>query len=51
MGELFGQNLQDDGGEDSDGQTYRPRFDLDLDTGKVRLPRPVNDDSAADPAI
>ncbi|MFE7800360.1 hypothetical protein [Nocardia sp. NPDC057440] len=42
MGELFpGQKLTDEGSEDSDGQTHRPRFDIDLDTGVARLPGPV----------
>lgn len=38
MGELFpGQKLGDEGGEDSDGQTHRPRVEIDLDAGVVRL--------------
>lgn len=42
IGELFpGQKLADEGGEDSDGQTHRPRFDIDLDTGVARVPRQV----------
>ena len=38
MGELFGRELEDEGNEDSNGEKHRPRFDLDLDSGKVRLP-------------
>jgi hypothetical protein len=38
MGELFGQELSDEGSEDSDGQTHRPRFELDLAHGTIRLP-------------
>jgi hypothetical protein len=39
LGELFpGKKLSDDGGEDSDGKLHRPRFDIDLDSGVVRLP-------------
>ncbi|MGW5311214.1 hypothetical protein ACWEQ0_15220 [Nocardia thailandica] len=38
MGELFpGQKLQDEGGEDSDGQTHRPRVDVDLEAGVIRV--------------
>ncbi|MGQ4598969.1 hypothetical protein [Nocardia sp. R6R-6] len=45
IGELFpGNKLAHDGSEDGDGQTHTPRFDIDLDTGVVRLPR------ASDPA-
>lgn len=40
IGELFpGQKLSDTGGEDSDGQKHVPRFELDLDSGVVRLPQ------------
>jgi hypothetical protein len=38
MGELFGRGLNDEGNEDGTGEGHRPRFDLDLDGGKVRLP-------------
>ncbi|WP_330257704.1 hypothetical protein OG874_28985 [Nocardia sp. NBC_00565] len=38
MGELFpGQKLGDEGSEDSDGQQHRPRVEIDLDAGVVRL--------------
>ncbi|WP_167837792.1 hypothetical protein [Nocardia altamirensis] len=38
MGELFpGQKLADEGSEDSAGEQHRPRVDLDLDAGVVRL--------------
>ncbi|MFX0575913.1 hypothetical protein [Nocardia nepalensis] len=38
IGELFpGQKLADEGSEDSDGQTHRPRVEIDLDAGVVRL--------------
>ncbi|MFF0490547.1 hypothetical protein ACWDSJ_21400 [Nocardia sp. NPDC003482] len=41
IGELFpGNKLADEGSEDSDGQTHRPRLDLDLDAGVVRLTKP-----------
>ncbi|MEU7767105.1 hypothetical protein AB0B25_18490 [Nocardia sp. NPDC049190] len=40
FGELFpGQKLADEGSEDSDGQGHRPRLDLDLDSGVVRIAR------------
>ncbi|MBF6195825.1 hypothetical protein [Nocardia implantans] len=40
IGELFpGKKLTHEGSEDSDGQTHTPRFDIDLDTGVVRLSR------------
>ncbi|MGQ4615464.1 hypothetical protein [Nocardia sp. R7R-8] len=40
IGELFpGKKLTHAGSEDSDGQTHTPRFDIDLDTGVVRVPR------------
>jgi hypothetical protein len=39
LGEMFpGKKLSHDGDEDSDGQRYRPRFDIDLDSGVVRMP-------------
>ncbi|WP_159843750.1 hypothetical protein [Nocardia sp. CY41] len=48
IGELFpGKKLTHEGSEDSDGQTHTPRFDIDLDTGVVRVPRverPTADD-------
>ncbi|MBF6124390.1 hypothetical protein [Nocardia brasiliensis] len=38
MGELFpGQKLADEGSEDSAGQGHRPRVDVDLEAGVVRL--------------
>ncbi|MGK8486616.1 hypothetical protein [Nocardia asiatica] len=40
IGELFpGKKLTHEGSEDSDGQAHTPRFDIDLDTGVVRVPR------------
>lgn len=40
IGELFpGKKLTHEGSEDSDGQAYTPRFDIDLDTGVARVPR------------
>ncbi|MGW4091314.1 hypothetical protein [Nocardia sp. NPDC004750] len=40
IGELFpGKKLNHEGSEDSDGQTHTRRFDIDLDTGVVRVPR------------
>jgi hypothetical protein len=42
LGEMFpGKKLSDEGGEDSDGKLHRPRFDIDLDSGVVRLPGPA----------
>ncbi|MBF6327997.1 hypothetical protein [Nocardia transvalensis] len=42
MGELFpGKKLMNEDSEDGDGQTHRPRLDLDLDAGVVRLSRPA----------
>lgn len=50
IGELFpGKKLTHDGSEDSDGQTHTPRFDIDLDSGVVRVPRatrPATEDRA-----
>ncbi|WP_280493497.1 hypothetical protein [Nocardia asiatica] len=41
IGDLFpGKKLTHEGSEDSDGQTHTPRFDIDLDTGVVRVHRP-----------
>ncbi|WP_158607914.1 hypothetical protein [Nocardia panacis] len=42
IGELFpGQKLTDEGGEQANGQVERPRVDLDLEAGVVRLsPKP-----------
>ncbi len=38
MGELFpGKKLTDESTEDSGGQTHRPRVDLDLDAGVIRV--------------
>ncbi|MFI5776281.1 hypothetical protein [Nocardia sp. NPDC051570] len=49
IGELFpGGKLEDEGGGDSDGQTHRPRLDLDLDAGVIRLSRPTPPDEAGD---
>lgn len=45
FGQLFpGKELEDGGGEDGDGQTYRPRVAVDLDAGVIRL-------SPAGPAV
>ncbi|MCP2292077.1 hypothetical protein ACFYT3_31960 [Nocardia amikacinitolerans] len=51
IGELFGNKLTDEGGEDSDGQVHEPRVDVDLDAGVVRLSAPArsNEGSADDP--
>ncbi|WP_227983395.1 hypothetical protein [Nocardia spumae] len=38
FGEMFpGKKLSDESGGDSDGQQHRPRLDLDLDAGVIRL--------------
>jgi hypothetical protein len=51
LGELFpGKKLTDEGGEDSDGKLHRPRFDIDLDSGVVRLPNLATRQPAAEPA-
>lgn len=48
LGELFpGRKLQDEGGEDADGQVVDP-WDIDLDSGVVRL-RPLR--TASKPAV
>jgi len=50
LGELFpGAKALDEGGEDSDGKLHRPRFDIDLDSGVVRLPRLAARPPAAEP--
>ncbi len=36
-----GKKLTDEGSEDSNGQNHRPRLDLDLDGGVVRVSGPV----------
>jgi hypothetical protein len=39
LGKLFDNGgLRDEGGEDGDGKVVRPRFDIDLDSGVVRMP-------------
>jgi hypothetical protein len=39
LGKLFGDGqLRDEGGEDGDGKQHRPRFNIDLDSGVVRMP-------------
>ncbi|WP_169813207.1 hypothetical protein [Nocardia jejuensis] len=54
IGELFpGQKLQDESGEDSDGQSHRPRVELDLDSGVIRVrpqapKQPAPDEPAAE---
>lgn len=38
FGEMFpGKKLTDESSGDSDGQQHRPRLDLDLDAGVIRL--------------
>lgn len=55
LGKLFDNGgLRDESGEDGDGKVVRPRFDIDLDSGVVRMPtlpgkRPAADQDA-DPA-
>ncbi|MBY8856538.1 hypothetical protein K7711_08630 [Nocardia sp. CA2R105] len=42
IGEMFpGRKLTDEGSEDSNGQPHRPRLELDLDGGVVRLSAPA----------
>ena len=39
LGELFpGRKLEDDSGEDGDSKELPPRFEIDLDSGVVRMP-------------
>ena len=39
LGEMFpGRKSRHDGGEAGDGRQHPPRFDIDLDSGVVRLP-------------
>jgi hypothetical protein len=39
LGKLFDDgNLRDESGEDGAGKVHRPRFDIDLDGGVVRMP-------------
>ena len=38
FGEMFpGKKLENDGSEDGGGQTHRPRVELDLDAGVIRV--------------
>ncbi|WP_169815667.1 hypothetical protein [Nocardia inohanensis] len=46
MGELFGKKIEKDDGSDSTGEPVRPRLDLDLDAGVIR----VTGKPPADPA-
>lgn len=49
LGKLFENgNLRDEGGEDGDGKVHRPRFDIDLDSGVVRMPTLPGKGTAAD---
>ncbi|MBH0775463.1 hypothetical protein [Nocardia bovistercoris] len=51
IGELFpGKKLTDESGQTGDGQTHRPRVELDLDAGVIRLSGPPSepDDESAD---
>jgi hypothetical protein len=42
LGEMFpGKKLSDSGDEDTEGKIHRPRFDIDLDSGVVRMPAPA----------
>ncbi|MBU3065293.1 hypothetical protein KO481_27670 [Nocardia sp. NEAU-G5] len=41
FGEMFGKKLTDESSEDSDGQNHRPRLELDLDGGVIRLSGPA----------
>jgi hypothetical protein len=39
FGKLFDDGqLRDEGGEDGEGKVHHPRFNIDLDSGVVRLP-------------
>lgn len=37
MGELFGKKIEKDDSADSTGEPVRPRLDLDLDAGVIRV--------------
>ena len=43
LGKLFddGKSLRDESDQDGEGKLYRPRFDIDLDSGVVRMPTRV----------
>jgi hypothetical protein len=39
LGKLFENgDMRDESGEDGDGKVHRPRFNIDLDSGVVRMP-------------
>ncbi len=47
IGEMFpGRKLTDEDSEAGDGQTHRPRLELDLEGGVVRLSAPARPRSA-----
>ncbi|MET8776648.1 hypothetical protein ABZV58_16710 [Nocardia sp. NPDC004654] len=49
IGELFGNKLNDEGSEDSDGQLHEPRVAVDLDAGVIRLSAArTNEDETTD---
>ncbi|GAB4588890.1 hypothetical protein Ntsu_67220 [Nocardia sp. IFM 10818] len=50
MGELFpGKKLTDEGSEDSSGQPHRPRLEVNLDDGVIRI-APTNPPTTEDAA-
>jgi hypothetical protein len=50
LGELFpGPKLRDESGEDGDGKEHPPRFEIDLDSGVVRMPTLRTPNPPADP--
>lgn len=52
LGKLFNdQNLRDETGEEGEGKVHCPRFDIDLDSGVVRMPTlPTKSADDSDPA-
>lgn len=49
LGKLFNdQNLRDESGDEGEGKLYRPRFDIDLDSGVVRMPTLPSKSDATD---
>ncbi|WP_185981587.1 hypothetical protein [Skermania sp. ID1734] len=49
FGEMFpSKKLTDESGEDQDGQTHRPRVELDLDAGVIRVSDPAASPESVD---
>lgn len=54
LGEMFpGRKLRDESGEDGDSKEHPPQFEIDLDSGVVRMPTlgsPKPSSDAPDPS-